>query len=313
MQRWEYTLLKSKPVQHCRNWLKAKHYKALEGSSLYEILNFFRKEIFSIRFNDRASAVSFKFLMAIPPTLLLLFTLIPYWPIGNLDHSISEAIKFLVPNASTQKTINKIVTDFYAHKKNTLLSFSLILTLYYSSNGMLGLMRQFNKALPGFKKRNLVTRRGMAVGLTFLLILSVILTTSIFILQQKVIRSLQVKWMQKSTVTQLISYAIIIGMIFLTVSAIYKYGPSLKKRWKWVTPGSIVATVLIVSTTFLLNWAVNNLINYNRIYGSISTLIVFILWVFYNAQILLIGFELNVSIMVNKYLKEGKDLEASFE
>jgi membrane protein len=54
---------------------------------------------------------------------------------------------------------------------------------------------------------------------------------------------------------------------------------------------------------------VNNLVNYDKIYGSISTLIVFILWIFYNAQILLIGFELNVSIMVNREIKAGNFID----
>jgi membrane protein len=107
--------------------------------------------------------------------------------------------------------------------------------------------------------------------------------------------------MQHNTFLQLLSYLIIVVMIFFNVCNIYKYGPALKKRWPLITPGSIVATGLIVFNTFTLNWIANNLINYNKIYGSVGTLILLFLWVFYNAQIMLIGFELNVSIMINKF------------
>ena len=309
MLKWEYLILRSKHAMAAKTWLKNIHPKGFQGISLYESLNFFRKEIFSAKFNDRASSVSFKFIMAIPPSLLLFFTLIPYLPIDNIDKTITDIIALITPSPSTQKAINKIITDFYKHKKNTLLSFSLILTLYYSSNGMLGLMRQFNRALPGFKKRNMVKRRSMAIALTGLLMLSVIITAAFFIFQAWVFKNIGAKAIQKNWIIQSVSYLIIAGMIFLTVCAVYRFGPAVKRRWKWVTPGSIVATTLIIITTLLLNWVVNNLVNYDKIYGSISTLIVFILWIFYNAQILLIGFELNVSIMVNREIKAGNFID----
>jgi membrane protein len=304
LQRWELYIMRSRPVTAIILWLKGIHLAGFQGISLFDSLNFFRKEIFSAKFNDRASAVSFKFIMALPPTLLLFFTLIPYLPVQNIDKTINEIIILLTPNPKTQKTILNVVMDFYKHKKNTLLSLSLILTLYYSSNGMLGLMRQFNRALPGFRKRNLVKRRSMAVMLTGILMLSVIATASFFIFEAWAFRSLGMKNLQHSFLIKMISYVVIIACIFATICNIYKYGPALKKRWKLITPGAVVATALIVITTFGLNWVANNLVNYSKIYGSIGTLIVFILWIFYNAQILIVGFELNVSIMVNKHRKQ---------
>jgi membrane protein len=215
----------------------------------------------------------------------------------------------LTPDPKTQKTFVNIIMDFYKHKKNTLLSLSLILTLYYSSNGMLGLMRQFNRALPGFRKRNMVKRRGMAVILTGILMLSVVATATFFIFEAWAFKTIGLRSIQSSFLVKSLSYLVLISFIFYTICFIYKYGPALKKKWALITPGSIVATILIVVTTFGLNWIVNNLVNYNKIYGSISTLIIFILWIFYNAQILLIGFELNVSIMVNKHRKLEMELD----
>jgi membrane protein len=302
----EFLIYSSKPIVWFKNKLRAIILPGFQGISLFESLNFFRKEIFSARFNDRASAVSFKFILALPPTLLLLFTLIPYLPIDGIDKTIHDIIILITPNAKSQKNINEIITGLYKHKKNTLLSFSVILTLYYSSNGMMGLMRQFNKALPGFRKRNVIKRRGMAVILTGILILSVIITAAYFIFQNWAFSNIGVKALQKNGLVKLLSYLMIVTMIFATVASIYRFGPALKNKWKWITPGGLVATFLIIVSTFLLNWAVNNLVNYSKIYGSIGTLIVFILWVFYNAQILLIGFELNVSIMVHK---DRKDIE----
>jgi membrane protein len=298
MQRWQYALLHSSAARAARNWLDGISISRWRGVTIYDIVSFFRREIFSTRFNDRASAVSFKFMLALPPTILLLFTLIPYFPISNIDKVIAEIITMVTPNVKTQENISEIITDVYKHKKNTLLSLSLILTLYYSSNGMLGLMRQFNKALPGFKKRNLIGRRSMAVALTFMLLLSVLLTASYFIFEAWAFKTIGLKNLQDSLVMKLVGYAVVITFIFITVGFIYRYGPALKNRWHVVSPGSVMATALIVITTFLLNYIANNLINYSKIYGSIGSLIIFVLWIFYNAQILLIGFELNVNILM---------------
>ncbi len=303
MLKWQYIFLKSRPVNALINWLKRVHIKGFQGISLFDSINFFRKEIFSPKFNDRASSVSFKFVMAIPSTLLLFFTLIPYLPIKNIDSTIFDIVNLITNNPKTQKAVNNIITDFYKHKKNTLLSFSILLTLFYSSNGMLGLMRQFNKSLPGFKNRNLVKRRGWAVTLTLMLILSVIITTSFFVFQAWAFKMLHFRALQKSIILKMISYLIIILFTLFTTGLIYKYGPALRKRWRLITPGSIVATALIIVSTIALNYVANNLINYSKIYGSVGTLILFFLWIFYNAQILLIGFELNVSIMVSKEQK----------
>ncbi|MFM2385665.1 MAG: hypothetical protein RL660_422 [Bacteroidota bacterium] len=298
MQKWQYLLLYGRGAKWLRTKLHLIKIKRWQNVSVYEIVSFFRREVFNPRFGDRASAVSFKFILALPPTLLLLFTLIPYLPLDNLDKKISDVIMMITPNESTRKTITDVLTDFYKHKKNTLLSFSLLLTLYYSSNGMIGLIRQFNKALPGFKRRNVIGRRGMAVALTFMLLLSVTLTSAYFIFQAWAFNTIGMKELQHSWITYLLGYAVVIGFIFLTVGFIYKYGPSLKTRWHLITPGSVVATALIVCTTFLLNFIANNLINYSKIYGSIGSIIIFVLWIFYNAQILLIGFELNVRILM---------------
>jgi membrane protein len=298
MQKWQYAVLHSNSARKIRNYLDSVKLAKRRDVSVYDIISFVRKEIFSARFNDRASAVSFKFMLALPPTLLLLFTLIPYFPIKNIDKVIADIITMVTPNLKTQKAINEIISDVYKHKKTTLLSFSLLLTLYYSSNGMLGLMRQFNKALPGFKKRNLIKRRGMAVALTFMLLLSVLLTASIFIFQSWALKTVGAKRLRSELWFELLSYGTVMFFIFYTIGLIYKFGPALKNRWRIVTPGTVVATTLIVASTFALNYIANNLINYSKIYGSIGSLIIFVLWIFYNAQILLIGFELNVNILM---------------
>jgi membrane protein len=313
LTRLEFHIIKSKPIQAIIFWLKGVFLPGFEGVSLFDSLNFFRKQIFQSRFNSRANAVSFSFLMALPPLLLFFFTLIPYLPLpeAKILTVLNDMLKLLAPGDKMQKSISKIIADFISHKKTVLLSFSVLLTIFYSSNGMMALMKSFEKQLPGFKKRAGVKQRLLAIVLTFLLITSLLLTLIFMILQAWLAKGLHLDFLSNSFALKSFAYFIIVGMCFLIVSILYRYGPSTYYRIRLISPGSIIATFLIVMLTLLFFYAVNNLVNYNKIYGSIGTLIIFLIWINFMAQILLIGFELNVSIIVNR--KNVKDEDEAIE
>ena len=91
-------------------------------------------------------------------------------------------------------------------------------------------------------------------------------------------------------------WLIIISLFLSAISSIYYFGPARKKRWRFISPGSLLAAFLCILTSVGFGLFVNNFGNYNKVYGSIGTLIVIMLWIYYNSLILIIGFELNASI-----------------
>ena len=305
MTRLEHYIIQSQFVQSIIKWLRNIFLPGFEGVSLYDSLNFFRKEIFSNRFYTRASAVSFSFLMAMPPLLLFFFSLVPYLPLpeGKIISTITEMLNILSPNDKMKLSVGKLIKDFITHKKTVLLSFSVLLTLFYSSNGMMGLLNTFQKKLPGFKQKKGIQLRLYSIMLTLLLIALIILALFLMILQSWVVESLHIDFLQNSFFLKFVTYTLVVLLCFFIVSMIYRYGITTEKRFKLISPGSIIATFLIILTTTIFFYAVNNLVNYDKIYGSIGTLIIFMAWVNFIAQILLIGFELNSSIVVNRKLK----------
>lgn len=308
MTRIELHIIRSKPVQALIRWLKGIFLPGFEGVSLFDSLNFFRKEIFSNRFNSRANAVSFSFLMAMPPLLLFFFTLVPYLPLqeAKIIKMINDMLILISPGAKIQESISNVLTDFITHKKTVLLSFSVLLTIFYSSNGMMGLMNSFDKQMPGFRKRSGIKKRGIAIMLTFMLILAMVITLVFMIVQAWVAAGLGFEFLKSLLYLKFVAYILIMAVCFITVSFIYRFGTATVNRLRFVNPGSVIATFLIIVLTFGFFYAVNNLVNYDRIYGSIGTLIIFLIWVNFMAQILLIGFELNASIVVHRKLKISK-------
>jgi len=305
MTRLELYIIRLKPIQAIFRWLNSIYLPRFEGVSLFDSLNFFRKQIFSNRFYTRASSISFSFIMALPPLLLFFFTLIPYLPLpeDKIIKMIMDMMKLLTPSQQMQQGISKIIKDFINHKKNVLLSFSVLLTIYYSSNGMMALMNSFDRQLPGFKRRQWYTQRGMAILLTFLLIIALLSTLLFMLFQSWLATGLGIVFLKKSIAVNIIAYFVIVCMCLITTSFIYKFGTATHTRLKLISPGSIIATFLITVFTTAFFYAINNLINYDKIYGSIGTIIIFLVWINFMAQILLIGFELNASIIVNRKMK----------
>jgi membrane protein len=94
---------------------------------------------------------------------------------------------------------------------------------------------------------------------------------------------------------------VLIVMLFYSVNAVlYRIGAATTRRWKFVTAGAAVATIGMILVTLGFSWFVNNFGNYNKIYGSIGTILVLMLWIFFNSLLLLVGFEINTSIRALK-------------
>ena len=101
-------------------------------------------------------------------------------------------------------------------------------------------------------------------------------------------------------IADFLRWLILISVYFITISILYRYGPSNTKKCKLFSPGSWLATVLAILTFWGFGYYINNFGNYNKVYGSIGTLIVIMIWLYLNSLIILIGFELNASIDLSK-------------
>jgi membrane protein len=190
--------------------------------------------------------------------------------------------------------------DLFNKPKTGLLSIGFILALYYSSNAMLGIIRTFDASLVTKRKRKFMQRRLRAIKLTLVLLLLLIVTILLSIGQGELFASF-LNWLglshkEKNFWTELLRWFIVIMLFFFSVAYIYKYAPSIPKRWKLWSPGAVFATFLIVLTTWVFSQWAQNFSSYNRVYGSIGALLIIMLLIFINSLMLLIGYELNVSI-----------------
>jgi membrane protein len=222
-----------------------------------------------------------------------------------VQETILNTIRLVAPNPNIYNSVSKVVVDFMNTPRRDLLSFGVLMTLYFSSNGMMGLMRTFDRGLPIYVKRNAFKRRWTAIKLTVILICVAIISLAASIIQTEAVNGLLLKIFNNVIVIKMLSLLILVSLIFFTVSIIYTYGPSLTRRFKFISPGSVFATIVIVLATAVFFFMVNNFLNYNKVYGSIGTLIAFMVWVWLNTMVILLGYELNLSILMGR--ESGKN------
>lgn len=301
MIKLERIIRNSPPV----TWVTDKSKKIIlpgfEGLPLYDVVIFFMQQVRKVGLNDRAAAISFNLLMAIPAATIFICTLIPYMPFSRqITVQLLLLTRDITPNNNTFILVKDFLEDFLETPRSGLLSFGFLLAVFYASNAVMGIMRTFNKSLLYATSRNFIESRWMAVRITTILIFLVLLAILLLMAQGQLlhwvldklnINSPIVSWL----VTNL-RWLFIITLVYYCIAIIYKYVPAIHERWQLSSPGTIFATALIILTMVGFSVWVNKFNNFNKVYGSIGTILILMLFIYFSSLVLLIGYELNVSI-----------------
>ncbi|MDP2236335.1 MAG: YihY/virulence factor BrkB family protein [Bacteroidales bacterium] len=270
------------------------------GVPLYDVLVFFFNGLFKGVVTIRASAVAFNFFLAIFPFILFLFTLIPYIPIDQFQEKLFILFAEIIP-PETFAMVEKTIYEIIMKQNSSLLSISFILTFIFSTNGISAIIDGFNSSWHNIEVKSWVQQRLMAVMLLIVLSVMVIISIVVMTLGGSFIGWFVNRGLIQGTITiytlEVLKWVITLSLTFFSISFLYYYAPAKRKKYRFFSPGSILATGLLTLGTLGFNYYITNFSQYNALYGSIGTLIIFLMWLFINALILLIGFELNVSIL----------------
>ena len=247
----------------------------------------------------RASSIAFNMLMALLPASIFVFALIPFIPGPNFQTDLIKIFENFLPS-NLYKVLETTIVDVITNRSGTLLIFMFFATIVFSTNGIHALMHAFNVSSHEFTSRTWLQQRKVAiVMLLFILILFAISGTLIIFSKSVVKRFVELGLLKMSFFFYIVmtwKWVLVTGTLFLAISTLYYFVPAKKKEFRYLSPGSILATILFILTSMGFSAYVNHFGQYNKLYGSIGTLMVGLLWLYLNSIALLMGFELNVSI-----------------
>ncbi len=174
--------------------------------------------------------------------------------------------------------------------------FGLLLAIWSANSAMKAIMDALNIAYDAEEKRGFIKLNLVSMGLTLSGIIGLLLMIGVIAVVPAV---LQLFWLGPVADALLFwgRWPLAFGLILLALAVLYQWGPSRPDvGWRWITPGSAVASVGLIIFSILFSWYAANFAEFNETYGSLGAVIGFLTWLWLSATIILVGAELNAEI-----------------
>ncbi|MFD2164311.1 YihY/virulence factor BrkB family protein [Paradesertivirga mongoliensis] len=296
-------LLKTRLYNMFIDWTKVVVIPGFSPLPLYTVGTFFFQEINKDSLLNKASSLAYNFMLAIFPGIIFVFTLIPYIPIEGFQDQLIGLLALVLPYNAFE-AVKGTLEEIIKQQNGGLLSFGFFAALFFATNGVINLMQAFNKSSLIIETRGWLKQRLVAITLTFVMFLALTIGLTIMTVGTFAVKFAESQLEFRDSFwlyfADMLRWFILVSVYFITLSILYRYGPTHTKKWKLFSPGAWLATVLAILTFWGFGFYINNFGNYNEVYGSIGTLIVIMIWLYLNSLIILIGFELNASIDLSK-------------
>jgi len=310
---WKKFILELPLVDGALQWMRSHTMPGFRGVRLYDVAHFLYQESQRNDLNTRASAMTYHFFLALFPSLISLFTLTAYLP-RELDFytALEQALQSILPPGAKDYVIHDLIAQLRPRAQSSLLSIGFVLAIYFGSEGILAMMRGFDKTYnSSFRKRNWLETRFTAFALTIALGGLLILSVLSIILGEKLLR-LMLDYLQWGGLVKLaiksLNYLITVILFYTVISLVYRFGPALYKPIRGISPGAMFATLASIATSVLYGMFIQSYSTYHKVYGAISALIITLVWMRINTMILLLGFELNAAVAVNRDLMDANQI-----
>jgi membrane protein len=257
--------------------------------------------------SEHAAAMAYYFLFALFPFILFLTTLIAYIPIPHLLDSILSYTQRMMPGEAFN-VIKQNLESLFLHKQQGLLSLGVVLALWYSSNAIVSIMDAMNKLYEVKEGRPFWKLRLQAIFLVIVLSVMFLAAMALLMFGTK-IGDWIADYIQYGQVFRIswniLLVPVILFLLIVSVALIYYITPDVKQKWKWISPGAVVAIPAWLIMSLLFSFYVNNFGSYNKTYGTIGAIIVLLMWLYFTGFIILIGAVINA--VIEHASAEGKE------
>ncbi len=293
----EHKLERIPVIKHVVRFGKSIKLPFSEGLTLYHLTELYITGIVKGDVSYRAGAIAFSFFMSLFPFALFVLNLIPFIPVEGFEQDFMNFVAENVP-PNTFEAIREILEDIMQNSYSSLLSVGIILAILLMSNGINAILSGFQSSLHITIKRTYFRQYALAIGLSLLMTLVLIVTVVAIVILEVVMQKLKSGGFLTDDVylLEIGRYLFLTIMVLTITSLLFKFAARETREAAFFNYGSVFTTVLFVITSYLFGIYVVRFAQYNKLYGSIGTLLVLMLYIWINCFILLLGFELNALI-----------------
>jgi len=285
--------------------LKARHLKKIHFGSpeknLYDVSRIFIQQLKKDDINERAGSMAFSYTIALFPLLLFLLNLVPYmqdiFPVVTTENILSF-IQSIMPE-DLYKNIDTTLMDIVSKPRQSLLSFGFFFALFASTQGVVSMMASFNSVYKTKENRSFLVTRFIAISIVVALVLTIIAASTVMIFGSLFIGRLDELHVFNSSfmifLFNTLKFLILLTVFYITSAFIFRFAPAIHDKWHFFSTGAQLAGLLITLAFYGFIFYLENFASYNKLYGSIGTVIALMLWLYLTSIIVLVCFEVNVS------------------
>lgn len=271
-----------------------------KGVPIYHVLSYFLTSSFNASLTQRAKGLAYSFIAAVPPLLIFIFSLVAFLPLAGVQRELLTGLDGIVPD-KFYSLVSETINDVMSHKHTTLLSLGFIGSIILAANGINGFILSLNFANKSLEKRPFYRQFFLCVALAFVLYLLLVLVLIFLVGHKHVMGYLLVhNIIPLSTFGSILFHTVrwlLLSLATLTaISIVYYWAPVKKQRISFFSPGAVLATGMFFVLTWGFSVYIDNFSRYNLLYGSIGTLLLLMIWIYFSCIVLLVGYELNISI-----------------
>ena len=305
-QHIEEKLAKIPVVNLLVKFFKSIKLKVLEGLSLYDLLELYIIGIVKGALSTRASAIAYSFFMALFPSLLFVIIVIPYVPIEGFRDEFLTFLQSFLPPTTTDFFYENIFENI---KGGGLISSVFVVSILLMANGVNAVFSGFESSYHEQLTRNIFKQYMYALGVALILAFLLILTVAVLgffniYVVENIVELAHVEKQESSTMLLLSQYLFFVMMVYIATATLYYFGTKEGKHFSFFSIGALFTTLLIMLTSYLFGIYIENFGQYNKLYGSIGALLILMFYFWLNANILLLGFELNASLAKLRKLRK---------
>lgn len=295
-----HSMLYHRWVRETLYYLKNVPFPLSKGVPIYDVLSYFLVGIFNGGLTQRAKGLAYSFLAALPPLLICIFSLIAFFPVDGLQDELLNGLGEIVPE-KIMGPMSDTINDIMGHKHTTLLSIGFATCILLAANGMNGFILSLNFANQTVEKRPFIQRFLLCILMVFVMFIIVALVLTLIIGHKYLLQLIFSQgWLNDTKANTFLfnvgRWVLLSLATLFAVAMLYWLAPAKRQRVGFFSAGSVLATGMFFVLTWGFGIYLNNFNRYNLLYGSIGTLLVLMLWVYFSCIVILVGYELNTSI-----------------
>lgn len=246
---------------------------------------------------DLSAQQAYYFFFSLLPALLFVVAVASFFPLQGLVDNVVVMIGRVAPG-EVVKIITDSMTSLSEQNSGGILTFAFLVTIWSSSGAVVSIITTLNTAYDVTESRPWWKTRLTAIGLTIGIAVFILASMFLIVAGPTVAENVAARMRLGPVFTwtwMVLQWPVVFGLVATAIGLIYYFAPDVEQDWVWITPGSIMATVLWVLVSLGLKFYYVLMPN-NAAYGTIGAVMVLMLWFYVSGLALLLGAELNAEI-----------------